>query len=84
MQSGDKELPHRGEYKTIDKYSTLSFTWGSEHTVSGSLVTLSFKKLTPNETELTLYHEGFPDEGSRNNHEGGWTKIVDKLKNYLS
>jgi uncharacterized protein YndB with AHSA1/START domain len=79
MKVGDKELPHRGEYKTIDRYDTLAFTWISNHTQAGSLVTITFKELSDSETELTLHHVGFPSEESRNDHKGGWTEIVSKL-----
>jgi uncharacterized protein YndB with AHSA1/START domain len=79
MQAGDKEMPHRGEYKRIDKYKELSFTWISSFTIPDSLVTLTFNELSERETELTLHHVGFPNEESRENHNGGWSSIVEKL-----
>ena len=79
MQAGDKEMPHRGEYKRIDKYKQLSFSWISAYTIPDSLVTLTFKELSERETELTLHHVGFPNEESRNNHNGGWGSILEKL-----
>ncbi len=84
MQAGDKELPHRGEYKRIDKYKQLAFTWISAYTVPDSLVTLTFKELGERETELTLHHAGFPNEESRSNHEGGWTKIAEALSRVVA
>ena len=38
MTAGEKELPHRGEYKTIDRHDTIAFTWLSPYTVDDSLV----------------------------------------------
>ena len=82
MKMGEKELPHTGEYKTVDRYETLAFTWNSIHS-HNTLVTLTFVELSPNETELTLHHEGFPNEEMRNNHQGGWTAIVEQLARVL-
>ena len=79
MQAGDEEMPHRGEYRTIDRYDRLAFTWISPATIPGSLVTIDFVEIGPTETELTLHHEGFPTEEMRGNHEGGWTGILETL-----
>jgi len=79
MKAGDKEMPHRGEYKTIQRFEKIVFTWISDHTGPDSVVTLTFKECGPNETELTLHHDGLPSEESRNNHEGGWTAIMEQL-----
>jgi len=79
MKAGEKDLPHRGEYKTIQPYEKLAFTWLSDHTIPDSTVTLTFKERSSGETELTLHHSGFPDDVSRGNHEGGWTAICEEL-----
>ena len=79
MKAGDKEMPHRGEYRTIQRFEKLVFTWISDHTGPDSVVTLTFKECGPHETELTLHHDGLPSEEARNNHEGGWTAIMEQL-----
>ncbi len=79
MKAGDMELPHRGEYKTIDKYETLAFSWLSKHAPEGSIVTLNFKELADEQTELTLKHTGLPSVESHNNHEEGWGRILQVL-----
>lgn len=84
MKAGDKELEHRGEYKSIERYERLVFTWLSGFTVPDSTVTLSFKEVGPKQTELTLHHVGFPNEESRNNHEGGWAQIIDLAYKYVA
>ena len=84
MRAGDQELPHRGEYKTISKYDRLVFTWESNFTVPGSTVTIDFKEIAANQTELTLHHVGFPNEEARDNHQGGWGRIVDGLSKVVS
>ena len=84
MQAGEKEMPHSGQYKRIDKYKELSFTWISSYTIPDSLVTLTFNALSERETELTLHHAGFPNEESRDNHNGGWTSIMEKLSKLVA
>jgi uncharacterized protein YndB with AHSA1/START domain len=79
MTAGEKEMPHRGEYKTIDKHDTIAFSWISPYSSDDSLVTLSFEDADEGATKLTLHHKGFPNEESRGNHEGGWTNIVQML-----
>ncbi len=84
MKAGDKEMPHRGEYNTIQRFEKIVFTWVSEHTGPDSVVTLTFKECGPKETELTLYHDGLPNEESRNNHEGGWSSIMEQLAGFVA
>jgi uncharacterized protein YndB with AHSA1/START domain len=83
MAAGDQEIPHNGEYKTIDRYERLAFTWLSPHASAGSLVTIDFKEKGPKETEVTLHHIGLPSEDSRNSHQGGWGAILQKLGAYV-
>ncbi len=84
MIAGDKEIPHRGEYKTIDRYKRLVFTWLSDYTIPDSTVTLDFVEKSANQTEVTLHHVGFPSEDSRNGHQGGWTEILEMLARVVS
>ena len=79
MLAGDKELLHRGEYKTIQRYERLVFTWLSEFTLPSSVVSIDFKQLGPKQTQITLRHEGLPNQESRDNHRGGWSHILDAL-----
>lgn len=83
MRAGEQDIEHRGEYKEIAEYDKLVFTWESNHSEPGSTVTLTFEERGPSETEVTLHHQGFPGEESRNNHEGGWGKILDTLGTHL-
>tara|TARA_R110002096_G_scaffold401386_5_gene598259 strand:+ start:12774 stop:13205 length:432 start_codon:yes stop_codon:yes gene_type:complete len=84
MKAGDQELPHHGIYKTIDKYSTLAFTWNNPFNETESLVTLHFAETDAGETTLTLRHTGLPSEESQGNHQGGWERITDTLKAVVS
>ena len=79
MNAGGKDMPHEGTYKTIDRPHTLAFTWESPMSpIEGSIVTLNFDDADGG-TKVTLNHVRFPNEESRNNHEGGWTRILKAL-----
>lgn len=82
MQVGDEQLPHSGEYKIIDRYDTLAFTWNSGHAGQGSVVTLSFEEIAPDRTRVHLHHVGLPSEDSQRAHHGGWSKILETLAEY--
>ncbi len=84
MRVGDNDLEHRGEYKEINKYDRLVFTWISSMTIAGSTVTLDFKDVGDGKTEITLHHVGFPNEESRGNHHGGWESIVETLAAHVT
>jgi uncharacterized protein YndB with AHSA1/START domain len=71
---------HHGEYLVVDRPRKLSFTWISVHTANlPTVVTLDFKALSDDETELTLTHEGFTSTQARNGHNAGWSEILDQL-----
>ena len=71
-----------GRYIKVDPYDLLSFTWASNlDPTEETLVTVTFKDVTEG-TEVTLTHERFATELSRQRHEMGWTGALDKLKTY--
>lgn len=84
MRAGETDIVHEGIYQEIKPHERLVFTWLSVHTIPGSTVTLTFKALSDKETEVTLHHKGFPSEDSRNNHEGGWTSILETQATFLT
>ncbi len=79
MHPEGQDLPHKGEYLEIDRPHRLKFTWESDHLITGSTVTLDFKPVNENQTLILLTHVKFRDEETRNDHEGGWTNILDML-----
>ncbi|MGI9394292.1 MAG: metalloregulator ArsR/SmtB family transcription factor [Boseongicola sp.] len=79
MLAGDQEMPHEGTYKTIDRPNRLAFTWESPFsTLEDSTVTVDFAEAQDG-TEVTLRHVRFPSEEIRDNHQGGWTRILETL-----
>jgi len=79
MQAGDRQIPHDGEYRVIDRPTRLVFTWVSEP-AGNSVVTIDFKKLTDTSTRVTLTHEQLQTESSRDAHRGGWSGILEALE----
>jgi uncharacterized protein YndB with AHSA1/START domain len=72
------DIPHWGEYREIDRPNRLAFTWNSPHATPDSVVTLTFSPKDGG-TEVTLVHDRFPSDASRDGHEKGWTAILGKL-----
>ena len=83
MARGDQELPHGGEYKKLNPYSEIIFTWDSPFSIEGSTVTLNFSEVNEG-TQVDLEHVKFVDEESRDNHAMGWAAILAHLEGVLS
>lgn len=82
MKSAQRDLPHWGVYKEIDRPNRLVFTWASEFSLEDSTVTLTF---APHDggTRVTLVHERFLSEEMRDNHEKGWGAILMRLQGVI-
>ena len=76
----------RGTYLEVKPPARLVMTWSWEEDDPAeeheSLLTLDFNE-RGGETELVLTHEKLATVESRNNHEHGWTMIVDALGSVL-
>lgn len=79
MQVGDQEIPHKGEYLEVTPFTKLVFTWESPFSTDGSTVSIDFKALDDDHTEISFTHVKFKGEEERSNHEGGWINILEKL-----
>lgn len=78
MLAGENEMPHTGTYREIDPHTRIVFTWESHVSVEDSTVTLTFSP-TDEGTHVTLTHVRFKDAETRDNHNGGWTNILEAL-----
>ena len=79
MNVGGVDLPHRGEYLEIERYTRLVFTWLSHLAGDGSCVTLTFAERPGGQTRLTLEHVGLADAEIRRRHHEGWSHILTEL-----
>ena len=73
-----------GVYREVVPNERLVFTWQWEGSELETLVSLDFKSLSANETELTLTHEGFDNEDTRDKHGEGWSGCLANLESYLA
>jgi uncharacterized protein YndB with AHSA1/START domain len=84
MRKSDGEVwTVRGVYRDVQPNRRLSMTWKwDEENPADEQETLLTIDLAPHGsgTELTLTHERFASEESRNNHEHGWNSLLDKME----
>ncbi|MFN8573232.1 MAG: SRPBCC domain-containing protein [Gemmatimonadaceae bacterium] len=74
-----------GVYRVVEPHSRLAFTWRWEDQpgLPETLVTVALRDTNPG-TDMTLRHEGFPDELSRARHMDGWTGCTGRLDDGLA
>src|SRR5208282_1917521 len=81
---GGEEYDVGGVYREVIANEKLVFTWAWKSTPEQeSLVTVLFKP-DAGGTLLTLTHEQFFDEESRDGHEKGWNGALDKLEKFIA
>ncbi len=73
-----------GIYREVVPNERLVFTWQWEGSDLETLLTLEFKGLSAGGTELTLTHEGFDSEDTRNKHGQGWDGCLANLETFLA
>lgn len=72
-----------GVYREIVPNEKVVFTWAWKSTPEReSLVTVTIKP-DGDGSLMTLLHEQFFDEAARDNHNKGWTAIMDRLATYV-
>ncbi|WP_417465799.1 SRPBCC family protein [Kordiimonas sp.] len=77
------EYTMSGEYKEINRYNRITFTWSS-HIIEHSLVQLDFRELSPNRTEMILTQTRFPSDEVRASHDQGWSGCLDSLERFVT
>ena len=85
MKGPDCDHEHTGEYLVVDRPRRLVFTWISQATQGRpTTVSVELRARGRGETELTLTHEGLPDDAAAASHRSGWGDIVQRLAAELS
>jgi uncharacterized protein YndB with AHSA1/START domain len=84
MKSPDgEEHDVSGVYREVVAHRRLVYTWAWKSTPEReSLVTWELRAAGGG-TELTLRHEQFADEESRDKHQHGWTGCIARLERFL-
>lgn len=72
-----------GEYVTVDPPHRLVMTWRWDDEPPETLVTIELAE-SAEDTVLTLVHERFDDEESRDGHMKGWSDCLDRLPGWLT
>lgn len=71
-----------GVYREVQRPTRLVFTWDWEdptNRVGDTLVTVEFKGVDGNQTEVVVTHEAFADATRVRRHEQGWTELLELL-----
>lgn len=74
-----RNYPHYGRYLRVERPRVLEFTWVSEGTRGKESVVKIELVARGGKTELTLSHEGLPDQEMADSHQGGWSNFLDSL-----
>ena len=79
----EKTAVIQGKYLRVEPYDLLSFTWEANFAPGQHcVVTISLKEVEGG-TEMTLVHEGFTVDASREGYTRGWMSALDKLVQLL-
>ena len=72
-----------GVYQEIVPEEKLVFTWQWQGASEETLITVEFRAINDSETELSLLHERFGSEESRDDHAEGWEGTLAQLATAL-
>ena len=83
MKDRGVEIEHHGEFLEIDPPRRLVFTWHSQYTGPGSLVTVSLDPEGDLSTRVLIVHSQLPPTASAS-HAGGWAAMLERLERELN
>lgn len=84
MIMGAKRMHVVGEYRKMEPYKTLVFTFATGEAPYPGVVTLTFEATGPKSTRLTLEEAGLETESLRKDHVAGWGSMLDLLDTLLA
>jgi uncharacterized protein YndB with AHSA1/START domain len=83
-QPGEASNAVSGRYLRVEPYDLLSFTWNNGHfPEEESVVTIRLRDVDGG-TEMTLIHDRFLTEASREDHATGWESVIGNLAKFLA
>ena len=72
-----------GRFRRIERPRLVEQTWMSEGTHGlESIVTFSIEPRGRG-SEVTIHHAGLPNEEERQNHQDGWTSLLDAMEKHV-
>jgi uncharacterized protein YndB with AHSA1/START domain len=71
-----------GVYREVVADQKLVFTWHWRATPEQESTVTVLLEAVNGGTELTLIHEGFPDDSQRDDHREGWSGALHKLASF--
>ena len=81
-------FPVQGKFLTVEPERSLIFTWlpRAPHIDAGkdTLVSVWFRRVPPDSTEVELRHTLFPDETMCQCHEKNWQGTLEQLSRHLA
>lgn len=87
-EHGGGIFPVRGKFLTLEPERSIIFTWlpYAPHIDAGkdTLVSVWFRPMLPNSTEVELRHTLFPDETMCQCHEKNWLGTFEQLSRHLA
>lgn len=83
VMQGEQAHPHAGTYLVLTPYSHIAFSWETPWSAPESRVDLLLAPVDGG-TEVVLTHVKFVSEQSRDNHNKGWTGILERLDGMLT
>lgn len=86
MKMGEMTFQMHGKYLEFERPTRLVFTWDSAMFGDNNptTVTVDFKKIDSNKTEVILTHSGFATIEDRNQHDMGWNGTLNKLEKFVN
>lgn len=83
MEGQDGRHVAIGTFSVVDAPRKLAFSWKWEGSPEGETqVTITLEEVEGGRTNVTLKHEGFADEKSKDFHAQGWESTFNKLEKH--
>lgn len=73
----------KGTFLRIVPHELLQFSWDNEKHSPGTVVTITFRTLGAEASELELVHRGLADEACARDMSKGWNWAMDSVKLFL-